>query len=98
MDIDHAQSIDDFAPQTLRALSERIRRSTSEEQLVYREAEIDEVWRLIDIALDLARQELRNEDAARLEQLKTLAWEVHDLIGNDGDRARAIALLQNALQ
>jgi TPP-dependent pyruvate/acetoin dehydrogenase alpha subunit len=98
MDIDHAQSIDDFAPQTLRALSERIRRSTSEEQLVYREAEIDEIWRLIDIALDLARRELRSHDVARLERLKAITWEVHDLIGNDGDRPRAIELLRNALQ
>jgi TPP-dependent pyruvate/acetoin dehydrogenase alpha subunit len=98
MDIDHAQSIDDFAPQTLYALCERIRRSTNNEQLVYREAEIDEIWRLIDIAVDLARRELRSQDVARLEQLKALTWEVHDLIGNEGDRRRAIELLQNALQ
>ena len=98
MDIDHAQSIADFAPSTLYALCERIRRSTNDEQLAYREAEIDEIWRLIDIALDLARHESRSQEVARLELLKALTWEVHDLIGNEGDRRRAIELLQSVLQ
>ena len=81
MDLDHAQSIGDLAPPTLLALSERIRRSVSEEERAYRESELDEVWRLIDCALDAARRNGETREMARLSALQKLAWDVHDIVG-----------------
>ena len=90
--------INDFSPATLLQLSARIERSTSEEQKIYRESELDEVWRLVDGELDSARRNLLPAaEIARIEQLKSVTMEVHDLVGVDGDIKTAATKLRAAL-
>jgi hypothetical protein len=81
--IDGATPVEDFAPETLGALGERIARSVTQEQLVYREAELDDLWRLVETTLVQARDErLPAAEIGRLERLLGLVRDAHDLVGH----------------
>jgi hypothetical protein len=84
MNLDELHPIEDLSKATILALSDRIARSTSEEQFIYRECEIDELWRLLGPA------HAPNDDVA----LRAVVMEVHDLVGVDGDPKRAAARLR----
>ncbi|WP_322045405.1 hypothetical protein [Paraburkholderia sp. J67] len=101
MHADDLTSIDDYSAATLRALAERIAASTEVEHMIYRESELDEVWRLLDADVAAAaRNGLNDAQLQRLLSLRELVIEAHDLVGNDSDTrgacerlARAIALV-----
>ena len=84
MDLDQLHPIEDLSRRTLMELSERIARSRTEEQFVYRECEIDEVWRLLGPA------HAPGDNVA----LRAAVMEVHDLVGVDGDPRRAAERLR----
>ena len=90
--------VEDFDAPTLTALIARLERSSSLEQLVYREAELDEVWRLVDGALrETRRSSSTGEAVTLLQQLKDLVFKVHDLVGVDSDPQAAAAELRAGL-
>lgn len=90
--LDDIHDIDDWSQITVWALIDRIRKSSSFEHAIYRETEIDELWRNLDIASATAVREGRPE-AAGLLHLKAVAMAAHDLIGVDGNFAAAADLL-----
>ncbi len=90
--------IADFDAPTLTAIVARLERSSSLEHLIYREAELDEVWRLVDGALREARRTSSTGEAATLlEALKDLVFKVHDLVGVDSDPQAAAVELRGGL-
>lgn len=101
MHADDLNSIDDYSCATLHDLAERISVSSTVEHMIYRESELDEVWRLLDADVASAnRNHLGDEPLRRLLTLRELVIEAHDLVGNDSDTvaardrlARAIALV-----
>jgi hypothetical protein len=97
--VDEAAPVEDFTPETLGELGERIACSTTPEQLVYREAELDDLWRIVETAVTVARDErLPAAEIARLEHLARLVRDAHDLVGHGRDAApgRAVQLLMLA--
>jgi hypothetical protein len=91
MDLDSLHPIPEVSRWALRELIRRIEHSKTEEQLVYRECEIDEVWRLLGPNMsDLPPQ----IDRLPLDALKRAVLEAHDLVGVDGNVAAAAAALR----
>lgn len=88
MDLDQLHPVEDLSRRTLLDLSDRIAASTTEEQMVYRECEVDELWRLLGPAH-------APEDNA---PLRAAVMEVHDLIGVDGDVRRAAERLRSIVK
>ena len=76
MDANCAHEISDTSDETLRVLSDLIEVSRTEEQMVYRESEIDELWRL----LDAHRAAASGDAAAALAVRIGVVMEVHDLL------------------
>lgn len=97
MNVDDIYVIEDYSPQTLRALAARVEKSTAFEQLIYRESELDEVWRLIDGDLAIAASAgAQSPQVQRLAALRELIVDAHDLIGNGGHTAYACDRLLTA--
>jgi hypothetical protein len=91
MELDSVHPINDLSLRTLIDLSERIARSTSEEHLVYRESEIDEVWRLLGPSHAAASED------ERTAALRRVIMEVHDLVGVDSNPTAAAAKLRSVI-
>ncbi len=91
--LDDIHDIDDWSQITIWALIDRIQRSSGFGHMVYRETELDELWRILDIASATA---VRNADpdAARLLEMKAVVMKAHDQIGDDGDLAGAAETLK----
>ena len=99
MDLDDMCPIEDYSPETLAMLSDALDRSTSREHFIYREAELDDLWRLLDTALSEARRDSRaGERATQLEQLRALTMRAHDLVGSDERPHEAAAVLRTAIE
>lgn len=96
MDLDDIYDVTDYSQATLRAMIARLRQSRSQEQFVYRETELDEMWRLVDIDLKLAD----SPTAAwrRLTDLRTHIARAHDLVGMDDQPMEAAQVMETALQ
>jgi len=77
VELDEIHDIDDYAPITLRAMIDRLERSTTEEQFIYRETELDEMWRVVDIRLIQAE----GREHQDLLTLKAAIMRAHDLVG-----------------
>lgn len=90
--LDDIHDIDDWSQITVWALIDRIRKSSSFEHAIYRETELDELWRNLDIAAATAVREGLPE-APRLLHLKAITMQAHDLIGVDGNLPAAADLL-----
>jgi hypothetical protein len=93
MNIDQMHDVDDTSSETLARLCALIAASHSDEHLVYREIEIDELWRLLSIAKKLAS----GAERGRIEAAMAVVMRVHDLIGIDGDTAAAAAVLRGLI-
>lgn len=92
-------AIEDHSAGTILALSDIIERSSSREHLVYREAELDDLWRLVHTTLERARDDTRRErEASALEALLAVVAEAHDLVGRDEDPFAAARVLRGAPQ
>lgn len=98
MDTDQVNEIEDLSDDTINSLVQRIERSNAVEQLIYRESEIDELWRLlggVNPAANVA--EANGANPERIRALRAVIMEVHDLIGVDENPAAAAAKLRAAL-
>lgn len=91
--LDDIHDIDDWSQITIWALIDRIQRSAGFEQAVYRETELDELWRVLDIASATAVREA-DPKASDLLMKKGIVMKAHDLIGVTEDFAAAAALLK----
>jgi len=94
MDLDDILEAESFDRATLTTLAERLRASKTLEHFVYRESELDEVWRLIDVAVARADNATQR---ARLTQLRAAVVEAHDLVGVDHRPAAAANRLSEAI-
>jgi hypothetical protein len=98
MDPDEVCDIEDYSTSTLGTLIERLLASASPEQLIYRECELDEVWRLID--LDIASRKASGGAAAELDELarwRDTVMQAHDLVGVNADPAAAAQRLRTLI-
>ena len=90
MSPDHLVPVEDFSEATLRNLVAHLEQSTTFEQFVYRESELDEVCRLVDDALQGGHGRADERQRARWQTIFDAAREAHDLVGNEEpDRAAA---------
>jgi hypothetical protein len=94
MDLDSVHPISEVSRLTLEELICRIEQSKTPEQLVYRECEIDEVWRLL--GPNLPNLQLP-APGMQPDALKRAVLEAHDLVGVDGNVAAAAAVLRAAM-
>lgn len=96
--IDRLHDVEDFTAKSLRVLIRRIERSYTPEHMVYREAELDEMWRLVDGALrDVRAHGGFEEVAVIMERLRAIVMRAHDFIGVDSDVAKAAAELRGGI-
>jgi hypothetical protein len=95
MDADGLNEIADYSPVTLQMLADTIAKSRGAEQLIYRECELDELWRLLDIEIE-ALQRDASPSVVQLNRLRDDVMKAHDLIGIDGDSAAAASCVRAA--
>ncbi len=96
MDLDDVLPVENFSDLTIQLLCDRLQRSRTQEQFIYRESEMDELWRLLDIAVRTGDPDgLRDE--AQLRRMRTLVHRAHDLVGMEGKPQEAAAALRGAL-
>jgi hypothetical protein len=93
MDLDDIHEVNEYSEMTLRAMIARLRKSRGPEQCIYRETELDEMWRIVDIALRNAN----SDTADTLNQLRTAIMTAHDLVGMDEKPLEAAAALEAIL-
>jgi hypothetical protein len=97
LDLDDVMPIENFSDLTIQTLADRLQRSTTAEHHIYRESELDELWRLLDIAT-------RNKDPDGLRNSEWLAGmrsavhRAHDLVGMEGRPKEAAEALRQALR
>jgi len=96
MDLEDAMDVEGFDAATLLAIAERIELSRRPEHLIYRESELDEVWRLLDLTLCAERETMPGEVRDALVLLRAQVVEAHDLIGIDSQPAAAARRLREA--
>jgi hypothetical protein len=92
MDVEALNEIVDYSPLTLQTLADTIGRSRSPEQLIYRECELDELWRMLDLEIE-GIQTAAPAELPRLVSLRDEVMKAHDLIGVEGNcNAAAICM------
>jgi len=97
LDLDDVLPVENFSDLTLRTLADRLQRSTTAEQHIYRESELDELWRLLDIALRAGDPDgLR--DARWLGAMRDAVHRAHDLVGMEGKPKAAADVLRQAVR
>lgn len=96
MDLDSIFPVDNMSDLTVQTLVDRIQNSRTEEHFIYRETELDELWRLVDVAIRTGDSE-EGRSNERLRQMHTAIYRAHDLIGMDGKPTEAAAALREAL-
>lgn len=97
VNLDEMVPITDFSNETLLALAERLETSTTFQQLILREVEMDEIWRRVDTVIKDERERgAPPEKLAALERLHALVFEAHDLAA-DGEPLEAAKRLRAAM-
>lgn len=97
MDLNEWLPIRDFSTDTLFIVAQRPELSTTRRHGIAREAELDDLWRYVQAALEDARR--TGPESARVHALEGLfqaVTEAHDLTG-DGHRLEAASRLRRAL-
>jgi len=89
--------IENFSDLTIQILADRLQRSTTAEQHIYRESELDELWRLLDVAVRRGDPEGIREKAW-LVAMRDSAHKAHDLVGMDGRPKEAAEVLRAVLR
>jgi hypothetical protein len=92
LDLDFAVDYDALNREGLLALARRIEESTTVEHFIYRELEIDQIWRLLDQGEVISGYDIRSRDAL-IHQIE----QIHDLIGVEHDGRAAAAKLRSAV-
>ena len=83
MNPEHIVPVEDYSEDTLRSIIAHLEASTTFEHFVYRESELDAVWRLIEISLQHAAGAAGEGEAARLQRLRDAARDAHDLVADE---------------
>jgi hypothetical protein len=93
--LDDVAEVTDFSPSTLRALAERLEGSTSFQEHIAREIELDEVWRRVETVLKAAAEDPADRRRQRhLQAVFGLVSAAHDLAGAGQPRDAADRLQQ----
>ena len=96
LDLNDIIPVENFSDLTLQTLADRLQRSRTAEHCIYRESELDELWRLVDIACRSGDPDgLRG--AETLRNMRDIVHRAHDLVGMDGKPKEAAAALREAL-
>ena len=96
MDLDDILPVENFSDLTIQQLADRLQRSHTAEHHIYRESELDELWRLLDIACRSGDPDgLRGEETLR--NMRDVVHRAHDLVGVDGKPQEAAEMLRSAL-
>lgn len=85
--------IQDWSPETLRQIITSLHASSQFHHFIMREAELDGVYRLIDIQ---RQQTQSSEERLELERLLEAVMEAHDLVA-DGQNEESASRLEAAL-
>ena len=97
MDLNEWLPIHDFSTDTLFIVGERLELSTTRRHGIAREAELDDLWRYVEAALEDARRSAPDSaQVAALQQLFVAVSRAHDLTG-DGHPLEAAAQIRQAL-
>jgi hypothetical protein len=94
MNPDHIVPVEDYSDETIRSLIAHLEASSSFEHFIYRESELDAVWRLVEIALQHPAGTAGAGESARLQRLLAAAREAHDLVADEQPREAAERLRQ----
>jgi hypothetical protein len=95
---DEIYEIEDYSAQTLQAQIERLLVGNTPEQLIYRECELDELWRLLDLDITSLRAAGGSAtELARLQRARDIVMQAHDLVGVDGNPAAAAERLRELI-
>jgi hypothetical protein len=96
-ELDKWLEIEDFSNETLLAVIERLEASDRPRHWILREAELDDLWRYVEAAIDNERRvDPTSPIAARLTHLFEAVHEAHDLTG-EGRMKEAAQQLRDAL-
>ena len=76
MNVNDCHTVEDSSDETVRILGDLIESSRSDEQMVYRETELDELWRLLIAEQSIADPALAEQISAKID----LVMEVHDMV------------------
>ena len=94
--LDDIVEIADFSNATMLALALRLERSSTFQELIAREIELDELWRRIETGLKAASEDVRaGANRRTLAAVFDLVWQAHDLAGA-GQPLEAAARLRQA--
>lgn len=96
MDLDDIHAVDDLSELALQAMVDRLERSTTAEQFIYRETELDEMWRLVDIRLMNAQRD-QHPDRMLFAKVKAGIMEAHDLVGMESEPVKAAVALRGVM-
>jgi hypothetical protein len=81
-DVDKVVWMDDISVRTLIKLVERLEATVEMEQFIFREAEMDDVYRQADTDWRRAvREQLAPDVVAGLERVRSLVFAAHDFVG-----------------
>ena len=97
MDLDDILPIENFSDLTIQVLADRMQRSSTQEQFINRESEMDELWRLLDIAVRAGADPDGLRDSEKLHMMRDLVHRAHDLVGMEGKPKEAAEVLRGAL-
>jgi hypothetical protein len=96
IELDDIAEVSDFTPATLQALAVRLERSSTFQEFIAREIELDELWRRVETGVKAAAEDPSAKQTRRtLEAMFGLVWQAHDLAG-DGRTTEAAARLREA--
>jgi len=96
VDLDDIIPVENFSDLTIQTLADRLQRTRTAEQCIYRETELDELWRLIDIAVRSGDPDgLR--DSETLRRMRDAVHQAHDLVGMESKPLEASAALREVL-
>ena len=79
----HVVPVEDFSDDTLRNIVAHLEESESFEHFVYRESELDELCRLVEMALRGSRGPVDEQRRGRWQAIFDAAREAHDLVGTE---------------
>ncbi len=96
MDLDDVLVVENFSDLTIQLLAERLQKTRTAEQCIYRESELDELWRLLDIALRSGDPD-GTRDRDRLSRMRAAVHKAHDLVGMDNRPREAAEALREAI-
>ena len=98
MDLNRPLPIHDFSPDTLISLVERIESSSGFQHFIFREAELDDLWRQVERALVGAQSSADgSKDVDRLRVLLECVQAAHDLV-SESKKEEAMAQLQAGIR